>query len=227
MKGLSMDKKRRLIAFIGMIGMVLSLILFFVQTFAIRNLFDEMYYGSEDVYMGILTQTNWRYVKGLEGISDFVKYGNHEGKPDNPEQVSMVFSNAIMPKDEYLSVNWLLSSKILQFSYLWRVEEDGMIVRYIIHLNYSPNKKTLYIEPIQILMDGTYYDADDAFMNTHDSLTDNRYKALQMANAVIQEFAIDGWRLVNPFAMYSCELGKVQIINNSGIPVASEVICLH
>lgn len=40
----------------------------------IRNIFDEMYFGTKDVFGGYLTSTSWNNMKGLAKTNDSLKY---------------------------------------------------------------------------------------------------------------------------------------------------------
>ena len=40
----------------------------------IRNIFDEMYFGTKDVWGGHLTSTSWNNMSGLAKTIDSVKY---------------------------------------------------------------------------------------------------------------------------------------------------------
>ena len=40
----------------------------------IRNIFDEMYFGTKDIWGGHLTSTSWNNMSGLSKMSDSSKY---------------------------------------------------------------------------------------------------------------------------------------------------------
>ena len=40
----------------------------------IKNIFDEMYFGTKDIWGGLLTSTSWNNMSGLAKMSDSSKY---------------------------------------------------------------------------------------------------------------------------------------------------------
>ena len=76
----------------------------------IRNIFDEMYFGTKDVWGGHLTSTSWNNMSGLAKTINSVKYAV-------PDTICLGFSNHMLSDDENLQVVWEIDKKRILFIY--------------------------------------------------------------------------------------------------------------
>lgn len=188
-----------------------------VQFFAIQNIFDEMYYASDDVYRGLLTPTSWRDMD-LVYMIDETKYAV-------PGSTYNQFD--LIKEDESLIVCWTFQSRELRFGYHRAFEENNERVWYYVFLNYLCDKNELIVEPMRLLGNKDIEQVDASSINDNDLLRENCYQTLQYATDVMQQYVIDKWRLANPNTKYDKDLGMVKIIDNTGIPFTSEIFSLQ
>lgn len=76
----------------------------------IRNIFDEMYFGTKDIWGGHLTSTSWNNMSGLAKMNDSSKY-------EIPNIIRTYFSKLYLTENEIFSVLWRMDIKQLQFIY--------------------------------------------------------------------------------------------------------------
>lgn len=188
-----------------------------VQFFAIQNIFDEMYYASDDVYRGLLTPTSWRDMD-LVYMIDETKYAV-------PGSTYNQFD--LIKEDEGLIVCWTFQSRELRFGYHRAFEENNERVWYYVFLNYLCDKNELIVEPMRLLGNKDLDRVDALSINDNDLLRENCCQTLQYATDVMQQYVIDKWRLANPNTKYDKDLGTVKIIDNTGIPFTSEIFSLQ
>ena len=75
-----------------------------------RNIFDEMYFGTKDIWGGHLTSTSWNNMSGLAKMNDSSKY-------EIPNIIRIYFSKLYLTENENFSVLWRMDIKQLQFIY--------------------------------------------------------------------------------------------------------------
>lgn len=117
----------------------------------IQNIFDELYYGHQDI--SLLRMTNASY--------------NHFGLLDIPNSMRNLVENEIIEyletdllnDGDFLSFEWILNEKKLKFMYISTSKADGF--HFVFDIIYSQRTKTLTYLPIRILTnDNLPYDKD-------------------------------------------------------------------
>ena len=182
---------------------------FAAKAFLIRNIFDEMYYGTKDIWGGYLTSASWRNAEGIRYIPDIVKYSV-------PGLIWSGFESAVLEEDEQLSFYWETTEKRLLFQYSIRCTVDEELLSGVTDICYSPRDKVLTVHPLRVVSTenihgDTSQEAVNAFFDqcgitrdTYDARMEERFR----------ELVIDNWRTGNTESLFRESLGELQIVHS-------------
>lgn len=190
------------------IAAVLCTGLFFAaRAFLIRNIFDEMYYGTKDIWGGYLTSASWRNAEGVLYIPDEYSV---------PGLIWCGFESAVLEEDEHLSFFWETTEKRLAFHYSIRCTVDEHSLSGVTDICYSPWDKVLTVHPLRIVSCENIYgdtsqEAANAFFDQC-GITRDIYDARMEER--FRELVIDNWRTGNTESLFRESLGELQIVHS-------------
>lgn len=192
------------------IAAVLCTGLFFAaRAFLIRNIFDEMYYGTEDIWGGYLTSASWRNAEGVPYIGDVVKYSV-------PGQILSGFERSVLEEDESFTFNWETTEKRLLFYYSICCTVDEHLLRGVTDICYSPRDKVLTVHPLRIVScENIYGDTSQEAVNAffdQCGITRDIYDARMEER--FRELVIDNWRTGNTESLFRESLGELLIVHS-------------
>lgn len=132
-----------------------------------RNIFDEMYFGTKDIWGGHLTSTSWNNMSGLAKMNDSSKY-------EIPNIIRIYFSKLYLTENENFSVLWRMDIKQLQFIYSVYFQKSEEINEIILDIYYSPCQKRLEVHPLRVASNNNIYgdtsrEAVDGFLRSMES----------------------------------------------------------
>ena len=117
----------------------------FIASRNLQNVFDEMYYGHDDVSPCFLYPATYKHY-GLDKIDDEMRYlsGN---------LVCEYLSDSLLDKDELIRIIWHLNERKLEYNYITLFGSE----EYLLHfdLQYLPTENTLIIFPVCLTKDTT------------------------------------------------------------------------
>ena len=177
-----------------------------VRAIAIKNIFDEMYFGTEDVFGGHLTTASWTNMKGMAKNGDAVKYAV-------PGELRIGFSKSTLGDDESFQIIWETDEKQLVFIYSVALLESNHAASAVLNIHYSPYQKRLEVYPLRVascqnIYGDTSEEATDDFFVKYGSSETAYYE--RFAN-VFETVLIENWRTGNPDTLFRETLGEFEI----------------
>ena len=173
----------------------------------IRNIFDEMYFGTKDIWRGHLTSTSWNNMSGLEKMKDSSKY-------EIPNIIRIYFSKLYLTENENFSVLWRMDIKQLQFIYSVYFQKSEEINEIILDIYYSPCQKRLEVHPLRVASNNNIYgdtsrEAVDGFFEKY-GISEAAFYA--RVTEVFKMALIENWRTGNPTTLFQDTLGEFETV---------------
>ena len=173
----------------------------------IRNIFDEMYFGTKDVWGGHLTSTSWNNMSGLAKMNDSSKY-------EIPNIIRIYFSKLYLTENENFSVLWRMDIKQLQFIYAVYFQKSEEINEIILDIYYSPCQKRLEVHPLRVASNNnihgdTSHEAVDGFFEKY-GISEAAFFA--RVTEVFKMALIENWRTGNPTTLFQDTLGEFETV---------------
>ena len=173
----------------------------------IRNIFDEMYFGTKDVWGGHLTSTSWNNMSGLAKMNDSSKY-------EIPNIIRTYFSKLYLTENEIFSVLWRMDIKQLQFIYAVYFQKSEEINEIILDIYYSPCQKRLEVHPLRVASNNNIYgdtscEAVDGFFEKY-GISEAAFYA--RVSEVFETALIENWRTGNPTTLFQDTLGEFETV---------------
>ncbi len=173
----------------------------------IRNIFDEMYFGTKDVWGGHLTSTSWNNMSGLAKMNDSSKY-------EIPNIIRIYFSKLYLTENENFSVLWRMDIKQLQFIYSVYFQKSEEINEIILDIYYSPCQKRLEVHPLRVASNNNIYgdtsrEAVDGFFEKY-GISEAAFYA--RVTEVFKTALIENWRTGNPTTLFQDTLGEFETV---------------
>lgn len=173
----------------------------------IRNIFDEMYFGTKDVWGGHLTSTSWNNMSGLAKMNDSSKY-------EIPNIIRIYFSKLYLTENENFSVLWRMDIKQLQFIYSVYFQKSDEINEIILDIYYSPCQKRLEVHPLRVASNNNIYgdtsrEAVDGFFEKY-GISEAAFYA--RVTEVFKTALIENWRTGNPTTLFQDTLGEFETV---------------
>ena len=173
----------------------------------IRNIFDEMYFGTKDVWGGHLTSTSWNNMSGLAKMNDSSKY-------EIPNIIRTYFSKLYLTENENFSVLWRMDIKQLQFIYAVYFQKSEEINEIILDIYYSPCQKRLEVHPLRVASNNNIYgdtshEAVDGFFEKY-GISEAAFYA--RVTEVFKMALIENWRTGNPTTLFQDTLGEFETV---------------
>lgn len=188
--------------------LILTISIFnYAKKFLIKNIFDEMYFGTKDIWGGHLTSTSWNNMSGLAKTIDSVKYAV-------PNTICIGFSNHILSDDENLQVVWEIDKKRILFIYSVTLPHSESHEGIILNVYYSPYHKKLEICPLRVASSNNIYgdtsrETIDSFFKVYGSSEAAFYARV---TEVFKTVLIDNWRSGNPATLFHDTLGEFETV---------------
>ena len=175
--------------------------------FLIKNIFDEMYFGTKDVFGGYLTSTSWNNMSGLAKTIDSVKYAV-------PDTIRIGFSNRVLSDDEQFQIIWEIDKKRILFTYSVSLPNINPSVSAILNVYYFPCKKLLEVYPLQVSSSNNIYgdtsrEAIDSFFKMSESSESIFYARV---TELFKTVLINNWRSGNPATLFKDTLGEFETV---------------
>ena len=191
----------------GTVIILIIIIVYCFSSFCIQNIFDEMYFGTEDVFGGHLTTASWTNMKGMAKNGDAVKYAV-------PGEIRIGFSKSTLGDDESFQIIWETEEKQLVFIYSVALLESNHVASAVLNIHYSPYQKRLEVYPLRIVSSQNIYgdtskEAIDDFFEKYGSSETAYYE--RFAN-VFETVLIENWRTGNPDTLFLDTLGEFEIV---------------
>lgn len=188
-----------LVLFIGMFNCI--------PKFVVKNIFDEMYFGTKDIWGGRLTSTSWNNMSGLAKTIDSVKYAV-------PDTIHIGFSNRVLSDDEQFQVIWETDKKRILFTYSVSILSANAAVSAVLNVYYSPCKKILEVYPLKVASSENIYgdtspETIDSFFRIYGASEEKFYAR---ATEVFKTVLINNWRAGNPATLFKDTLGEFEIM---------------
>ena len=173
----------------------------------IRNIFDEMYFGTKDIWRGHLTSTSWNNMSGLAKMNDSSKY-------EIPNIIRIYFSKLYLTENENFSVLWRMDIKRLQFIYAVYFQKSEEINEIILDIYYSPCQKRLEVHPLRVASNNNIYgdtshEAVDGFFEKY-GISEAAFYA--RVTEVFKMALIENWRTGNPTTLFQDTLGEFETV---------------
>ena len=201
--------KRRLkkMSITMLILILLACIFNYFPNFLIKNIFDEMYFGTKDVLGGHLTSTSWNNMSGLAKTIDSVKYAV-------PDTIRIGFSNRVLSDDEQFQIIWEIDKKRILFTYSVSLPNINPSVSAILNVYYFPCKKLLEVYPLQVSSSNNIYgdtsrEAIDSFFKMSESSESIFYARV---TELFKTVLINNWRSGNPATLFKDTLGEFETV---------------
>lgn len=191
----------------GTVIILIIIVVYCFSSFCIQNIFDEMYFGTEDVFGGHLTTASWTNMKGMAKNGDAVKYAV-------PGRIRIGFSKSTLGDDESFQIIWETEEKQLELFYSVALFESIHVASAVLNIYYSPYQKRLEVYPLRIVSSQNIYGdtskeaIDDSFEKYGSSET-AYYE--RFAN-VFETVLIENWRTGNPDTLFLDTLGEFEIV---------------
>ena len=172
-----------------------------------RNIFDEMYFGTKDIWGGHLTSTSWNNMSGLAKMNDSSKY-------EIPNIIRIYFSKLYLTENEIFSVLWRMDIKQLQFIYSVYFQKSEEINEIILDIYYSPCQKRLEVHPLRVASNNNIYgdtshEAVDGFFEKY-GISEAAFYA--RVTEVFKMALIENWRTGNPTTLFQDTLGEFETV---------------
>lgn len=172
-----------------------------------RNIFDEMYFGTKDIWGGHLTSTSWNNMSGLAKMNDSSKY-------EIPNIIRIYFSKLYLTENENFSVLWRMDIKRLQFIYAVYFQKSEEINEIILDIYYSPCQKRLEVHPLRVASNNNIYgdtshEAVDGFFEKY-GISEAAFYA--RVTEVFKMALIENWRIGNPTTLFQDTLGEFETV---------------
>ena len=173
----------------------------------IRNIFDEMYFGTKDVWGGHLTSTSWNNMSGLAKTIDSVKYAV-------PDTICLGFSNHMLSDDENLQVVWEIDKKRILFIYSVSLPNLNSVVSAILNVYYFPYQKRLEVYPLHVASSNNIYgDTSRETINSFFKMYGSSETAFYARVSEVFETAlIENWRTGNPTTLFQDTFGEFETV---------------
>ena len=173
----------------------------------IRNIFDEMYFGTKDIWGGHLTSTSWNNMSGLAKMNDSSKY-------EIPNIIRIYFSKLYLTENENFSVLWRMDIKQLQFIYAVYFQKSEEINEIILDIYYSPCQKRLEVHPLHVASSNNIYgDTSRETINSFFKMYGSSETAFYARVSEVFETAlIENWRTGNPTTLFQDTLGEFETV---------------
>lgn len=173
----------------------------------IRNIFDEMHFGTKDVWGGHLTSTSWNNMSGLAKTIDSVKYAV-------PDTICLGFSNHMLSDDENLQVVWEIDKKRILFIYSVSLPNLNSVVSAILNVYYFPYQKRLEVYPLHVASSNNIYgDTSRETINSFFKMYGSSETAFYARVSEVFETAlIENWRTGNPTTLFQDTLGEFETV---------------
>lgn len=173
----------------------------------IRNIFDEMYFGTKDIWGGHLTSTSWNNMSGLAKMNDSSKY-------EIPNIIRIYFSKLYLTENDNFSVLWRMDIKQLQFIYAVYFQKSEEINEIILDIYYSPCQKRLEVHPLRVASNNNIYgdtshEAVDGFFEKY-GISEAAFYA--RVTEVFKMALIENWRTGNPTTLFQDTLGEFETV---------------
>ncbi|MFR6026731.1 MAG: hypothetical protein ACLUMK_09415, partial [Christensenellales bacterium] len=98
-----------------------------------RNIFDEMYFGTKDIWGGHLTSTSWNNMSGLAKMNDSSKY-------EIPNIIRIYFSKLYLTENENFSVLWRMDIKHCNLYIQYTFKNQKRSTDYFRHILFTLSK---------------------------------------------------------------------------------------
>ena len=172
-----------------------------------RNIFDEMYFGTKDIWGGHLTSTSWNNMSGLAKMNDSSKY-------EIPNIIRIYFSKLYLTENENFSVLWRMDIKQLQFIYAVYFQKSEEINEIILDIYYSPCQKRLEVHPLRVASNNNIYgDTSRETINSFFKMYGSSETAFYARVSEVFETAlIENWRTGNPTTLFQDTLGEFETV---------------
>ena len=172
-----------------------------------RNIFDEMYFGTKDIWGGHLTSTSWNNMSGLAKMNDSSKY-------EIPNIIRIYFSKLYLTENENFSVLWRMDIKRLQFIYAVYFQKSEEINEVILDIYYSPCQKRLEVHPLRVASNNNIYgDTSRETINSFFKMYGSSETAFYARVSEVFETAlIENWRTGNPTTLFQDTLGEFETV---------------
>ena len=206
--GRSMNQgwKKRFVVFL--IFLLVAGVFIGVRSILIKNIFDEMYFGTEDVFGGHLTTASWTNMKGMAKNGDAVKYAV-------PGRIRIGFSKSTLGDDESFQIIWETEEKQLELIYSVALFESNHVASAVLNIHYSPYQKRLEVYPLRIVSSQNIYgdtseEATDDFFEKYGSSETAYYERF---TNVFETVLIENWRTGNPDTLFRDTLGQFEMVH--------------
>lgn len=198
--------KKRFVVFL--IFLLVAGVFIGVRSILIKNIFDEMYFGTEDVFGGHLTTASWTNMKGMAKNGDAVKYAV-------PGRIRIGFSKSTLGDDESFQIIWETEEKQLELIYSVALFESNHVASAVLNIHYSPYQKRLEVYPLRIVSSQNIYgdtseEATDDFFEKYGFSETAYYE--RFAN-VFETVLIENWRTGNPDTLFRDTLGQFEMVH--------------
>ncbi|MBR2923707.1 MAG: TipC family immunity protein [Clostridia bacterium] len=198
--------KKRFVVFL--IFLLVAGVFIGVRSILIKNIFDEMYFGTEDVFGGHLTTASWTNMKGMAKNGDAVKYAV-------PGRIRIGFSKSTLGDDESFQIIWETEEKQLELIYSVALFESNHVASAVLNIHYSPYQKRLEVYPLRIVSSQNIYgdtseDAIDDFFEKYGSSETAYYERF---TNVFETVLIENWRTGNPDTLFRDTLGQFEMVH--------------
>lgn len=177
----------------------------------IRNIFDEMYFGTKEIWGGHITSTSWNNMSGLAKTIDSVKYAV-------PDTIYLGFSKHILSDDENFQVVWEIDKKRILFIYSVSLPNLDSAVSAILNVYYYPYQKRLEVYPLHVASSNSIYgDTSREAINGYLKMYRTSETALYARVSEVFETAlIENWRTGNPTTLFQDALGEFETVYVEG-----------
>lgn len=198
--------KKRFVVFL--IFLLVAGVFIGVRSILIKNIFDEMYFGTEDVFGGHLTTASWTNMKGMAKNGDAVKYAV-------PGRIRIGFRKSTLGDDESFQIIWETEEKQLELIYSVALLESNHAASAVLNIHYLPYQKRLEVYPLRVasyqnIYGDTSEEAIDGFFEKYGSSETAYYE--RFAN-VFETVLIENWRTGNPDTLFRDTLGQFEMVH--------------
>ena len=198
--------KKRFVVFL--IFLLVAGVFIGVRSILIKNIFDEMYFGTEDVFGGHLTTASWTNMKGMAKNGDAVKYAV-------PGRIRIGFSKSTLGDDESFQIIWETEEKQLELIYSVALFESNHVASAVLNIHYSPYQKRLEVYPLRIVSSQNIYgdtseEATDDFFEKY-GFSETAY--YERFTNVFETVLIENWRTGNPDTLFRDTLGQFEMVH--------------
>ena len=112
--------------------------------FSIQNVFDEMYYGHDGIFLSFLYPAKYSGF-GLIDIHNSIRYMIDDSILEYADKT-------LVNKGDSISIIWVKNEKKLELHYITSIDDGGCDIVY--DVDYYTNDNTLVIHPVRFSKDG-------------------------------------------------------------------------